>query len=339
MIPPPPIRRPLTVTTWLVLSILVLCLSPALVAIGAILSRVLRRPQPLLFARLLIAYFARELGVLIGCGALWTASGLGAAIRTPRFQDLHERLLRWFVHGLTGRVRELLGVEIAPQPSADATAALEKDGPVLFFSRHAGPGDTLLLTDQLMTRYRRTPRVVFKEALALDPSVDLIAHRLPHAVLDTSDKEECERRIEQVTARLGSRGTLLLFPEGANFTPERRRNALATLRRKGRRREARAGAQLEHVLPPHPGGALAALRANPEAAVIFAAHTGLGLAAFPAQIWRHPPIDAKLKTRMWLAPATERPRDPDQQVKWLYAWWERLDSWLESEGERVEAGA
>jgi len=339
VIPPPPIRRPLTVTTWLVLSILVLCLSPVLVAVGMIVSRVLRRPQPSLFARPLVAYFARELGVRVACGALWTVSGFGAGIRTAKFQALHERLLRWFVHGLTERVLELLGVKIAPQPSADATAALEQDGPVLFFSRHAGPGDSLLLTDQLMTRYRRTPRVVFKEALALDPSVDLIAHRLPHAVLDTSDKEECERRIEQVTAQLGARGTLLLFPEGANFTPERRRNALAKLRRKGRRREARAGAELTHVLPPHPGGALAALRANPEAAVIFAAHTGLGLAAFPAEIWRHPPIEATLKTRMWLSPPAERPRDPDDQVKWLYGWWERLDSWLESEGERVEAGA
>jgi 1-acyl-sn-glycerol-3-phosphate acyltransferase len=337
--PPPPIRRPLTVTTWLVLSILVLCLSPVLLAVGALASRVLHRPQPALFARLLIAYFAHELGVLVACGALWTASGFGAAIHTPRFQDLHERLLRWFVHGLTTRVVELLGVEIAPQPSPDAVAALEQDGPVLFFSRHAGPGDTLLLTDQLMTRYRRVPRVVFKEALALDPSVDLIAHRLPHAVLNTSDKDECERRIEQVTAELGPRGTLLLFPEGANFTPERRRNSLAKLRRKGRRQEAQAGEAMQHVLPPHPGGALAALRANPEAVVVFAAHTGLGLAAFPGQIWRHPPIGRTLKTRMWLSTAAERPRDPNEQVKWLYDWWERLDSWLGSEGERVQAGA
>ncbi len=339
MIPPPPIRRPLTVTTWLVLSLLVLCLSPVLVAVGAIASRLMRRPQPSLLAWLLVAYFARELGVLVACGVLWTLSGFGAAIHTRRFQDLHERLLRWFVHGLTERTVELLGLKIAAQGSADATAALEEDGPVLFFSRHAGPGDTLLLTDQLMTRYRRTPSVVFKEALALDPSVDLIAHRLPHAMLDISDKEECERRIEKVTAELGARGTLLLFPEGANFTPERRRTALTKLRRKGRRREARAGAAMEHVLPPHPGGASAALRANPNAAVIFAAHTGLGLAAFPAEIWRHPPIGATLKTRMWLSPPAERPRDPDEQVKWLYAWWERLDSWVGSEGERVEAGA
>ncbi len=339
MIPPSAIRRPVTVATWFVVSIVVLCSSPLLIALGAIASRLLHRPQPALLARLLISYFARELGVLVACGALWLLSGFGTSLRSVRFQRLHQRLLRWFIHGLTERTLALLQIDIVPEPSRNAALALERDGPVLFFSRHAGPGDTLLLTDQLMTRYGREPSVVLKESVVIDPSIDLIAHRLPHAVLDPSEKEECERRIEQVTAGLGARGTLMLFPEGANFTPERRRGALTKLRRKGRRREARAGEELEHLLPPHPAGALAALRASPEAPVVFAAHTGLGLAAFPGQIWRHPPIGATLRTRLWLSPPGERPRDPDDQVKWLYDWWARLDSWIDSRGERGEGAA
>jgi len=92
------------------------------------LGRLLRRPQPLLLARLVIAYFARELGVLVACGATWLASGFGARMRSRRFQRVHQRLLRWFVHGLTERATSMLRISVAPEPSPDATAALERDG-------------------------------------------------------------------------------------------------------------------------------------------------------------------------------------------------------------------
>jgi 1-acyl-sn-glycerol-3-phosphate acyltransferase len=177
--------------------------------------------------------------------------------------------------------------------------------------------------------------VVFKDTLAIDPCVDLIGHRLPHAVLDTSDPEECERLIAEISSRLAPQGVLLLFPEGGNYSPQRRRQALGKLRRKGQRREAAAGEQMQHVLPPHPGGALAALRGNLDADVIFGAHTGLGLAAFPGQIWRNPPIGRTLTTWMWHVPAAERPDDPEEQVAWLYRWWKRIDEWVEQQGQEV----
>jgi hypothetical protein len=94
------VRRPLTVTAWLVMSILCLVLSPLLLVVAAVAAAVTRRPQPLILARLLIAYFARELGVLVACGALWIASGFGVRMRSPRFQLPHYRLLRWFVRAV-----------------------------------------------------------------------------------------------------------------------------------------------------------------------------------------------------------------------------------------------
>jgi 1-acyl-sn-glycerol-3-phosphate acyltransferase len=331
--PPTAIRRPLTVTSWLLMSVLALVLSPLLLLAGAVASAVIRRPQPMLLARLVIAYFARELGVLVTCGVLWLVSGFGFAMRARRIQLLHYRLLRWFVGGLAEKALNLLRIDIAPEFSDGAAEALAADRPLLFFSRHAGPGDTVLLIDLLTSQHRRYPSVVFKDTLAIDPSVDLIGHRLPHAVLDTSDPEECEQRIEDVSAKLGPRGVLVLFPEGGNFTPERRRNALTKLRRKGLRREAREAEQMSHVMPPHPTGALAALRGNPNADILFGAHTGLGLAAFPRELWRNTPIGATLRTHMWRVPAADRPQDPDEQVKWLYEWWKRIDRWVEAEGE------
>lgn len=333
MIPPAAIRRPVTVITWVALSVACLVASPLLLAVGTLASMLLRRPQPRILASLVVAYFAYELAVLVACGTLWWASGFGFALRRPRFAGLHHRLLAWFVRGLAARVQALLDIHVVAHPSPEAAAALAGDQPLLFFSRHAGPADSVLLVDLLTNRYGRRPSLVFKEILELDPCVDLLAHRLPHAALDASEPHDAEAQIERVTAQLGSRGVLVLFPEGGNFTPERRRRALARLRRQGRRREAAAAQQMAHMMAPHPTGALAALQANLTADVVFSAHTGLGLEAFPRQMWRHPPIGKTLTTRMWLAPADQRPRDPDQQVRWLYEWWQRLDRWVQDEGE------
>ncbi len=140
--------------------------------------------------RLIVAYFAYELAALVGCGALWVGAGCGLRIHTRRSQELHWRLLRWFIAGLADAGRRALGVDVAPELSTDAASALESERPLIVLSRHAGPGDTIFVVDQLMSRFRRRPSVVFKESLALDPCIDLLAHRLPQAMLDKSDREE-----------------------------------------------------------------------------------------------------------------------------------------------------
>ncbi len=326
------IRRPVTITAWLAISTVGLVLSPILLGLAWIWAVVSRRPQPLIFARLIIAYLALELATLLACGGLWLASGAGWRIGSPTFQRLHYRLLRWFVHSFAVRWCALLEIEVAPAPATEATRALEADRPLLLFSRHAGPGDTVILIDLLLTRFDRRPSVVFKQSVTLDPCVDLIGHRLPHAILDPAEPERCEARIEEVAAELDHRGVLLLFPEGGNFTPQRRRRAVAKLWRKGRRREAAKAQAMTHVLAPRPGGALAALRGNPGADVIFAAHTGLGLAAFPRELWRAAPIGRTLVSRMWLRPAAERPGQPEQQTAWLYDGFRQIDNWVEAQG-------
>jgi Acyltransferase len=329
---PATVRRPLTVTVWLLMSVACLTAAPVLIAVAAVVSALTRRPQALIFARLGITYFALELGGLIACGALWVASAGGLLIHNRFFQHLHYRLLRWFVHGFTRRWLSLLDIHVAEQAPNAAIQALKSDQPLLFFSRHAGPGDTIVLIDRLLTRFDRLPRVVFKQSVVLDPCIDLIGHRLPHAILDTANKDECEARIEQLASGLGDRGVLLLFPEGGNFTATRRRHALNKLRRIGRHREAERAARMQHVLPPRPSGALAALRGNPKAGVIFGAHSGLGLAAFPREIWNDAPLGKTLASHVWLAPADERPSQPDAQVQWLYDWWKRIDTWIEDQG-------
>jgi 1-acyl-sn-glycerol-3-phosphate acyltransferase len=313
---------------------------PVLVPLAALAGRVLRRPQIPVLARVLLAYFTGELRTLGACAGLWLLSGCGLALHRARFVALHWRLLESFVHGVAGTATDALGIQIRPEESDAAERALLADGPLLVFSRHAGPGDTVLVLDQLLTHYHRHPSVVFKEALVLDPSVDVIAHRLPHAVVSREDRERSAERIEAIAGGLGPRGVLLLFPEGGNFSPERRRRAIRRLWRKGERRAARRGERMQHVLPPQPNGALAALEGNPHAPVVFAAHTGLGLAAFPGEIWRDLPRGRTLHTRMWLVGAREIPAEEEARIEWLTDWWGTIDAWVAQKRlEPAEPGA
>jgi Acyltransferase len=334
--PPVSIRRPVTVTTWLILSAICVIASPVLLALGKLASAISRRPQPLIAAKLVLAYFIHEFVALVACGVLWLGTGGGRLVGGRRWESLHWRLARWFFRGLADAGRTALRIDIVPESSTEAGRALESDRPLIVLSRHAGPGDTIFIVDELMSRFQRRPSVVFKESLALDPSIDLLGHRLPHAMLNTSDREQSEELIAQITSNLGPRGLLLLFPEGGNFTPQRRASGILHLRRLGKHGSAAQAQRMPHVLPPRPSGTLAALRASRGADVVFAAHTGLGRAASPGQFWRDMPIGRTFYTQMWLVRASEVPVTDEERVAWLYEWWERIDKWIDSRSRENE---
>jgi len=330
---PPRAARRLLAPLWLALGALLTLFSPLLALLAALAAQLLGRRQPLLLLKFALIYFAREAAVIVACGFLWLLSGFGSQLHTVRFQVLHYRLLRWFLAGLINEALSTLNINVVTEPSGAAEEALvRRDRPLLLFSRHAGPGDSLMIVFFLLDRFGRLPRIVMKEALAVDPVIDLVVQRLPNALLDTSDQDACEKLIGGLAETLDDRGVLVLFPEGGNFTESRRRRAIDRLRRDRRHRQARQAEKMEHVLPPKPGGALAALAANPGADVVFAAHAGLGHETFPSELWRKLPSDRTLRMRMWLAPAAERPTDPDEQIEWLFGWWKQIDEWVANTG-------
>jgi 1-acyl-sn-glycerol-3-phosphate acyltransferase len=196
------------------------------------------------------------------------------------------------------------------------------------FSRHAGPGDSVLLVHMLLARFRREPGLVMKELLTVDPVVGLVARELPCALIDGADDDAEE--IRDVGRRLGPAGALLLFPEGGNFTPDRRRRAIGWLRRSGQPDRAAHAETMEHVMAPRAGGVLAALDGAPDADVIFTAHTGLGRAAYGLRVLRKLPHDTTVHIRLWHVPAAEVPADEDERVAWLDGWWARLNAWVQT---------
>ena len=250
-------------------------------------------------------------------------------LRGQASQQAHLAVLRVLLELLVAAARVLFGLrlvtdEVSWSPVDDGIPG--STNAMLVLSRHAGPGDSLLLVHTLLNRdHLRRPRIVLKDTLALDPLVDLYLSRVPSAFVRAEDGPEV---VGALARGLGDQDALLIFPEGGNVTPARRLRALASLRRKGMAVRAARAERLRHLLPPRPGGVLAALEAAPHADVVFVAHTGMEHLDSVADVWHGLPLDTSLLLRWWFVPADEVPREPAAQTDWLDARWAELDDWV-----------
>jgi 1-acyl-sn-glycerol-3-phosphate acyltransferase len=145
--------------------------------------------------------------------------------------------------------------------------------------------------------------------------------------------------IADLARGLGDQDALLIFPEGANFTPQRRFRAIQRLRDRKLVAAVRRAEAMRHVLPPRPAGVTAALRAAPHADVVFVAHTGLEHLSTVRDLWRGLPTDKTLHLRCWFIPAAEVPRGEAEQTDWLYRWWESIDEWINTTGQATREQA
>jgi 1-acyl-sn-glycerol-3-phosphate acyltransferase len=333
MLPPRIVRRLVLAPLVLVITIALLTGLPFLLILAAAASPLL--PGRWRALRLLyfgLAWLAMESVALFACLALWVASGFGGRLATEQFQARHYALMRWFLQTLfdvaTHAFRLRIEIEEPELTPAEARARLTR--PVIVLSRHAGPGDSFLLVHYLLSRYQRKPRIVMKAALQFDPGLDVVINRLPNAFVPPhrGPGNLVIKEIERLAAGLGPTGALVIFPEGANFTPRRRVRAIRLLEERRLAKEAAKARAMEYLLPPKPGGALAAIAAGPTADVVFVAHTGLEHVITIGDVWRALPMEQVLKARWWRVPAAEIPEGHEAQADWLYEWWARIDLWI-----------
>ncbi|HEY0642637.1 MAG TPA: 1-acyl-sn-glycerol-3-phosphate acyltransferase, partial [Nocardioides sp.] len=141
--------------------------------------------------------------------------------------------------------------------------------------------------------------------------------------------EDLESQIAALAKGLDHNDAFVIFPEGGNFTSERRDRAIARLRKLGLERMAVRAEEMTHVLAPRPGGVLAALEAAPEADVLVVAHTGLDHLVTVSDLWRSLPMDKQITMRWWQVSRAEIPAGREERIDWLYGWWERVDDWIE----------
>ena len=337
MLPPRPVRRftgPLMIAA-LVAAVLSL---PVLIVVAVIVSVWL--PGRWYALRLLgfaLVYLAAEVVGLAAAAVLWALSGFGRLLHRPAYRRAHYAMLRVLLDLLMRMAQRLFTLRLV----TDGTSWSPLDDGVpgstnamLVLSRHAGPGDSFLLVHTLMNRdHLRQPRIVLKDLLQLDPMIDIYLNRLPNHFLRPGAGSHSEAAIADLARDLGDQDALLIFPEGGNFTPQRRFTAIQRLRKRKLATAVRRAEAMRHVLPPRPAGVRAALRAAPHADVVFVAHTGLEHLSTLRDIWRGLPTDKTLHLRWWFVPAGEVPRHEAEQTDWLYKWWETIDGWIATTGQ------
>ena len=305
-----------TLPVWLLLAL----------AVSPLVPGRLRVPRVVF---LLIAYLVWDAVALICLAVLWLASGCGRHLRTPTFQRAHYVLTGLFLRALFWVARWSLHLAIDVVGTDPDTAAPGR--PEIVVSRHAGPGDSFTLIHALVNWFAREPRIVLKSALQWDPAVDVLLNRLPNRFVSPgrTRTSTLEDQIGQLATGLDHNDAFVIFPEGGNFTPRRRTSAIARLRARGLEDMAVRAEGLRNLLPPKPGGLLAAIEAAPDAGVIFVAHTGLDRMVDVSDIWRELPMDKRLVMRFWSVPPEEVPAGEQERVEWLYEWWARIDAWID----------
>ncbi|TVZ02971.1 hypothetical protein EAS64_21115 [Trebonia kvetii] len=345
MLPPTPIRRLLLVPLVVLIAGALAALTPPVAMLTAAYSLIRRRADGERRSRLLrviffgLAWSAGEIAALTVFLCLWIASGFGGRLDTEPYQARQYSVMRRFLDQIFRAAHRACGLRVTVTGPHGTGVSAGGDRPLIVLSRHAGPGDSLLLIHHLLSVCERRPRVVMKATLQLDPSVDILANRLPNAFLHKQPKvgvPAAHHRTEQIrrlAAGLSGRGALVIFPEGGNWTPLRWRRGIDHLRRRGRRDLAERAAAMPNVLPPHASGALTAIAACPAADVIFVAHTGLDRLVSVRDVWRGLLGDMEVRAKWWRVPAGGVPRSAshDTQVSWLYDWWQRIDAWITEE--------
>jgi 1-acyl-sn-glycerol-3-phosphate acyltransferase len=311
----PLVRRALIAPLILGIEFALLVFAPFLAVASAVLSLLFGGRRPVRVLALLLTWASTHI------------AGVGACVLLARAgHGPHYAVMRWFIGTISRTALRVARVRVEVRDSAPAEAVLEaKDTPVLALSIHSGEGDSLLVLDMLLRRHRRNPRIVMHQALSLDPLIDMLGNRLPNRFIDPRGGD-IEVEIAEMSRDLGARDAVLIFPEGGNFSPERRLKSIQRLLRRGHRRQAEQAEGMRHLSAPRPGGALAALESAPDADVVFIAHYG-----FPdgfGEAWRELPHPTPIVVQMWHVPAGEIPAGTEARIEWLFGWWETLDAWV-----------
>jgi 1-acyl-sn-glycerol-3-phosphate acyltransferase len=315
-------RRAVTLPLAVLVELGIVLTSPLTVALGAIVSLLTRSSRPIRSVALVVAFAWVEVTTL-------------PQVRGG-VEDWDE-LVRTVLDRSYRAMQRTLGIAVRLEDGSPTREDLLPGNGLIVLARHCGPGDSLLIAWLLAVRYRLTMRVVLKELLRLDPILDLAGDHLPLCFVRPGGKRAL-RGIEELAGGLGPSECLLLFPEGGNFSWERWQAAITSLTKRGDHSRARQARRQTHTLPARPGGALAALKAAPDADVLLLAHSGLSDDG-RARPWWRVPVRRDLVIRTVLIPAAAVPREDAAARAFLDNAWSQVDTWVEGHADLLELAA
>ena len=224
-------------------------------------------------------------------GWLWLRAGFGRRLGEPRWQAAHLRLLRLDPGpGLRHRPRARSGC------GSSAPARVSRcrgTGRCWCSAGTPGRATRCCSIRALVSLAGLRPRIVLKDALQLDPTVDVLLNRLPNRFVTPRPgvAEDVESAIASLASDAGPGDAVVIFPEGGNFSERRRVRAIERLRSLGHDDEAAKAERMRHLMAPKPGGTLAAMAAAPDADVLLVAHEGLEDLSSLGDLWSGLPMD------------------------------------------------
>jgi 1-acyl-sn-glycerol-3-phosphate acyltransferase len=321
MSPSVALRRTVLLPTVIVFEALLIVTSPLLFLAAAMASAASRSSRALRTARLVVAYARIELATLA---------------RIIRGVDDWDQLLVRVLDQAYDAMQRILKVPLVLDDASPDASEVGRTNGVIVLARHCGPGDSIYVAWLLAVHYHLALRVVLKNLLRLEPSIDLAAPHLGLCFVG-GRAGTATFGITEVATALSQGDALLLFPEGRNFSVPRWESAIKQLRARGDYTAASRARRRTHTLPPHLGGALAALTAAPRADVLLLAHSGFSPNGRDRPWWRLP-THRTFAVRTVLIPAAQVPRDEERVRAFLDRAWSQVDTWVEGYTDLMAAG-
>lgn len=326
-VPPRWIRRFLITPIVFVVALIVTVASPLIHLVAGVVDLVLDRRR-MRFSRIVgiaLAFCVAEVFGLFALLTVWVGSGFGLFMDRPFWVRANNLLAGQYMELITRAIGFFVGFEVS------LTFDTLPKGAQLLFARHAGPGDALRLMKIVFRDMDRRCHAVGAAKLQWDPFLDIAGERLGFHYLnqDPADTVVELDHIRRLTAGMGDGETLILCPEGGNYTPNRRERRIDFERSRGREHRAELAESLKHTLLPKTGGVMAAIEGAPEATVVFLGHAGLDDIHSFGALWRQMPLNRTVVAHGWAVPLADLPPDRAGRSRWLLDHWRRVDDWID----------
>lgn len=254
---------------------------------------------------------------------LWVTGGFGRRLHHRR----HRGMQAWWVASLFRWARRILNVEV----ELDDLSTLP-DGELVVLSRHASMVDALIPALIWASTLKRPVHYVLKKELRFIPNIDVYGHRLGNHFVDrVGDRDTEVAAIADMARGARPHSALVIFPEGTYATEKTKQRIQTSLERRGETARAALNEELNYLLPPRPGGALALLNERPDAPVVIVGHVGLeGLAELDG-LRKNLPSKRRVQVRWWVVDRVDVPADEEGRKAWLDDEWRKLDRWVTSQ--------
>ena len=239
--------------------------------------------------------------------------------RQPKiFEDRNHRLQHWWANSLLSGLQRLF------EFSVDIDGDVPDCGGSYLYVRHVSSADTLLPLLTVVIPQQLRCHYVLKQELCLDPCLDIVAHRIPNAVIQRGKAEEAIHKILSLTEALTDRSCIVFYPEGTRFSNKKRRYVLDQMEEGS---DQRAFAEsLACTLPPKKRGSLGLMVQRPSTPVVFVAHVGFEKAGTIGNLINGGLFRQRVQCAFW---KVNPPSDVKMHGAWLEQHWLQMDQWLQ----------